>query len=87
MLDQIALVDTGANLNTLTFDTWEELGRSKLVNTKLAFSSYLGESSLAKGSFELPVFLNGLNLVHKFYIMLRGPMLSPIILGKTWQRT
>jgi len=56
MLDQIALVDMEVDLNTISFDTWEELGRPKLVDTKLDFSKLLWGIKSSQRIFSIASF-------------------------------
>ena len=60
-----------------------------LTHSKTRVGTFVGDHSAVAGLIELPLFIGNCNsnLVHKFYVMKPGKMLTPVILGQPWQRT
>ena len=83
-----ALIDSGADLNSLSYDTWDSIGQPPLTHSKTRVGTFAGDHSTVAGLIELPLFIgsSNSNLVHKFYVMKPGTMLTPVILGQPWQR-
>ena len=85
---EIALFDTGADLNALRYESWEEVGKPKLIPSTTTIDTFLGDSNPSEGYFDLPIFTAGnINVHHRFYVMKPGKLTSSVILGQPWQRT
>ena len=82
---QCALVDTGADLNSMSYETWAALGKLELCASLTRIATYAGDYNQVEGILILEVFVNNTNLAHKFYVMKPKRMVSPIILGQPWQ--
>ena len=77
---------TGADLNSMSYETWVVLGKPKLCASSTRIATYAGDYDQVEGILILLVFINDTNLAHKFYVMKPKRMVSPIILGQPWQR-
>jgi hypothetical protein len=87
-ISHCALIDSRADLNSLSYDTWDNIGQPPLTYSKTQVGTFVGDHSTVVGLIELPLFIGkcNSNLVHKFYVMKPGTMLTPVILGQPWQR-
>lgn len=79
------LIDSGADLNSLSYETWKSIGKPPLTSTNTQVGGFEGKYSVVEGLLKLPLFIGACatNLVHKFYVMKPGKMLTPVILGQT----
>lgn len=84
---EIALFDTGADLNALSFESWEAVGKPKLIPSTTTIDTFLGDSNPVEGYLDLPIFIGSINVHHRFYVMKPGKLTSAVILGQPWQRT
>ena len=73
---EYALFDTGADVNSLSYESWEVIGKPKLVPSNTLLTSFVGESTPVKGCLDLPVFIGNTNVHHKFYVMKPGKLTS-----------
>ena len=85
-IPQCALVDTGADLNSMSYETWAVLGKPELCASSTRIATYAGDYNQVEGILVLEVFVNDTNLAHKFYVMKPKRMVSPVILGQPWQQ-
>lgn len=81
-----ALIDTGADINTISFEIWEALGKPTLFEIDIVVGSFSGEPEFVEGICELPMLINGTNLLHEFFVVKSGQQVDPVILGQPWQR-
>lgn len=81
------LFDTGANVNSLSYESWEVNGKPTLVLSTTILTSFVEESTPVEGYLDLRVFIGNTNVHHRFYVMKPGKLTSQIILGQPWQRT
>ena len=84
---KIALFDMGADLNALSFESWETVGKPKLIPSTTTIDTFLGDSNPVEGYLDLPVLIGNINVHHRFYVMKPGKLTSSNILGQPWQRT
>ena len=83
-----ALVDSGADVNAISHDTWISLREQpELHHTKLKVASFAGDRKGAIGYCDLDVVIGQTNVRHRFYVMKPGRMNSPMLLGTPWQRS
>ena len=83
-IPQCALVDTRADLNSMSYETWAVLKKLELCASSTRIATYAGDYDQVEGILILEVFVNDTNLAHKFYVMKPKRMVSPIILGQSW---
>lgn len=81
-----ALVDTGADINTISYEIWEGIGKPALLQSDIIVGSFSGEQEIVEGVCKLPVFINGSNLLHEFFVITIGQQVDSVILGQPWQR-
>ena len=86
-LPVIALIDTGADTNTISYDFWDSLGQPHLKSTKLQVSGFFGQSTTLLGVCHLPMYVYGYNCHHEFNVFLKNILDTHIILGQPWQQS
>ena len=84
---EIALFDTGADLNALSYESWEAVEKPKLISSTTTIDTFIGDSNPVEGYLDLPIFIGNINVRHRFYVMKPGKLTSVVILGQPWQRT
>ena len=52
-----ALIDTGADTNTISYDLWDSLGQPNLKSTNLQVSGFFGQSTTLLGVCHLHVYV------------------------------
>ena len=82
-----ALIDTGADTNTISYDLWVNLGQPQLKATTLQVVSFFGQTTNLLGMCRLPVYVCGYNCQHEFNVFPKDTTDTQIILGQPWQRT
>ena len=83
---ELALIDTGADINAISHETWENLGKPKLSKSTLQIDTISGSTIGVEGHINLLVFIGSTDVHAEFYVMKPGTMTTPIILGQSWQR-
>ena len=84
---EIALIDTGADINALNHETWESLGKPTLNPCNLTINTISGSNITVEGMIKLPVFIGTTDVHAEFVVMKTGTLDTPVILGQPWQRT
>lgn len=83
-----ALIDSGADLNTISYETWQSLEhKPQPTKTATKLSTYTGEVQSTIGYVNIDIFIDQTNVCHRFYVMKPGTTETPIIFGTPWQRT
>lgn len=83
----LALVDSGADINAINYETWTSLeNKPELETTKLKMTTFVGDKKGALGYCSLDLYIDETNVRHRFYVMKPGRMTAPILLGTPWQR-
>ena len=77
---EYALFDTGADVNSLSYESWEVIGKPTLIPSKTILTSFVGESTPVEGCLDLPIFIGNTNVHHKFYVMKPRKLTSPVII-------
>ena len=83
---ELALIDTGADINAISYETWEILGKPRLNTSTINPDTISGPTISVEGSFKLEVFIGTTDVHAEFYVMKPGTMVAPVILGQLWQR-
>ena len=76
----------GTDLNSMSYETWEIIGKPKLCASSTRIATYAGDYDQVEGILILPIFISETNLAHKFYVMKPKRMVLPIIFGQPWQQ-
>ena len=84
---EFALFDTGADVNSLSYEVWDRLGKPTLCESKTMLTSFSKETNPVEGYLDLPIFIGNTNVHHIFYVMKQGKANMPVILVQPWQRT
>ena len=84
---EFALFDTGADVNTLSYEVWERLGKPTLCESKTTLMTFSKETNQVEGYLDLPIYIGNTNVHHRFYVTKPGKANTPVILGQPWQRT
>ena len=87
LFKEYALIDSEADINNISYETWQAINEPPLTPTKLNISTFAGDKKGPKGYFELTVIINEVDVSHRFYVMEPGEQITPVILGLPWQRT
>ena len=83
---ELALIDTGVDVNAISYKTWDSLGQPQFKHSTLAIDAIMRQSTLVEGELELPIFI-GTTDVHAYFVAMKlGVMDALIILGQPWQR-
>ena len=76
----IALIDTRANTNTISFDL--SIGKLHLRPTQQsAWNGFLGQVTTMLDTCRLPIYIFGYNCVHEFHVFWENALDTQIILG------
>ena len=78
---ELALIDTGADVNAISHEAWKSLGKPNLNPSTLKIDTFSGSTIAVDGAFKLPVFLGSTDVHAEFVVMKTGMMTTPIILG------
>ena len=84
---EFALFDKGADVNTLSYEVWNRLGKPTLCESKTTLMTFSKETNHVEGYLDLPIYIGNTNVHHRFYVMKPGKANTPVILGQPWQRT
>ena len=85
---EFALFDTGVDVNTLSYEVWDRLGKPTLCESKTTLMTFSKETNHVEGYLDLPIYIGNTNVHHRFYVMKPGKANTLVILGQQpWQRT
>ena len=85
-ITKLALVDTAADINAISYETWEIIGKPTLDRSFIIVDTVSGQTNVVKGCLNLDVFIGTTEVHERFFVMKPGQMNTPIILGQPWQR-
>ena len=68
-LQTYAFIDSGADGNTISYETFQALEKIELHETKAVFKSYTGHEVQAHGVCDLEFFVSELNCGDKFFVV------------------
>ena len=83
---QYALMDTGADVNSLSYESWESMGNPKLEPSTITLASYTGDASTVEGYLDIQIYIHDTDVSHRFYVLRQGHGNTPVLLGLPWQR-
>ena len=83
---QYALMDTGADVNSLSYKSWESMGNPKLEPSTITLASYTGDASTVEGYLDIQMYIHNTDVSHRFYVLRQGHGNTPVLLGLPWQR-
>ena len=83
---EMALIDTGADVNAITYETWASLGQPKLDQSTIRIDTFSGLTMAVEGNLKLQVFIGNTDVHAEFLVMKPGMLATPIILGQSWQQ-
>lgn len=86
-IQRYALVDSGADINSISYEVWEKLQKPVLTPSKTTVATFIGNQAGVEGYLELALFLNETNVQGKFFVMKPGQLTTPVVLGQPWMRT
>ena len=85
LITDLALLDTGVDVNVLSYETWESFGKQELASSSKSIDLLKG-NSMVQGCLNLNVFIGNTDVHERFYVLKPGHLETPIILGQPWQR-
>ena len=85
-ITELALVDTGADINAISYETWEHMGKPPMNQSGISVETMSGQTNLVEGGLDLEVFIGATNVCERFFVMKPGMMETSVILGQPWQR-
>ena len=83
LLTILALLDTRADVNVLSYKTWESMGKPKLKCSTKSIDMFKG-TTIVHGCLNLNVFIGTTDVHKRFYVLKLGHLETPIILGHPW---
>ena len=83
---ELDLVDTGADINAISYETWEHIGKPSMEKSGISVDTVSGQTNPVEGCLELEVFIGDTNVCERFFVMKLGMMETSVILGQPWQR-
>ena len=81
-----ALIDTGLDCNTISYDLFQTLNDVALQPTNVVLRSFTSHITHPKGMCKLMVHVERLNCGDKFFVTQAEMQDVSIILGRTWQK-
>ena len=81
-MTELALVDTGADINAISYKTWEHIGKPPMEKSVVTVDTMSGQTNLVEGCLELEVFIGATNVCERFFVMKPGMMETSVILGQ-----
>ena len=79
-----ALIDSGADLNVISWEIWDAMGQPKLDPSKLRFIGFSQVESECLGNITFKVSIQDEPLYVKFYVATKGESVEHVILGRLW---
>ena len=85
-MTELAIVDTGADINAISYETWEHIGKPPINQSGILVDTVSGQTNPVEGGIDLEVFIGDTNVCERFFVMKPGMMETLVILGQPWQR-
>ena len=82
----VALIDTGADVNTISYALWLEMGKPPLVQQELNLVGMAQEKVHMIGKCNLPIYVCGHKCSDTFFVFPKNVSSTQLILGQPWQR-
>ena len=82
----VALIDTGADTNTISYALWEKLGKPYLTTHQLILTGFAEQEVHMLGKCNLPVYIFGYKCTHEFFVFPKNVSSTQMIMGEPWQR-
>ena len=76
-----ALIDIGADINTISYALWVELGKPHLISNALTLTGFEEQHVTMLGKCRLPVYIFGHNCVQEFFVFPENASDTQMILG------
>ena len=80
----IALIDSGADCNVLSYETWEKLGKPELIPSTLTFDNFSGSKTLSLGKLCVKALVQEQPMHIVFQIAHEGQATINVVLGRQW---
>ena len=82
-----ALIDSGADLNIISWDVWEAMGNPELTPTSINFVGFSANTTACLGKILLKVSIQDVPQYVLFYVANVGESIEQVILGRHWMQT
>ena len=81
-----AFIDSGADLNVLSFETWVQLGKPSLIPADITFKNFSKSETPCLGSCYLKFRVQDQPIYTLFYVTNKNQAMENIVLGRYWTR-
>ena len=81
-----ALVDSGAEVNTIPMEVYKQISQEPLESVQATISGITGNPVSVAGTTILQIQINGSSYPHKFFVLPERCSKQDINLGQPWQR-
>ena len=82
-----ALIDSGADLNILSWNVWEAMGNPELTPTSINFVGFSANTTACLGKILLKVNIQDVPQYVLFYVANVDESIEQVILGRHWMQT
>ena len=83
---ELALVNLGADINSISYETWEHIGKPPMEKSSIIVDTLSGQTNPVEGCLDLEVFIGATNVCERLFVMKPRMMETSVILGQPWQR-
>ena len=85
-MTELALVDTGADINAISYETCEHVDKPPMEQSGISVDTVSGKTNPVEGGLDLEIFIGDTSVCESFFVMKPGMMETSVILGQPWQR-
>ena len=82
-----ALIDSGADLNIISWDVWAAMGNPELTPTSINFVGFSANTTACLGKILIKVSIQDVPQYVLFYVANVGESIEQVILGRHWMQT
>ena len=79
-----ALIDSGANCNVISYETWEFLGKPELTQSKLSFKNFSGTQIASLGKLYIKAQIQDQPMHLVFHVANKHQASVNVVLGRQW---
>ena len=79
-----ALIDSGADCNVMSYETWESLGKPELTQSKLSFKNFSGTQTSSLGKLYIKAKIQDQPMHLVFHVTNKQQASVNVVLGRQW---
>ena len=79
-----ALIDSGADCNVMSYETWESLGKPELTQSKLSFKNFSGTQTASLGKLYIKARIQDQPIHVVFHVANKQQASVNVVLGRQW---